>query len=506
MPDGIARVQIPVHLRQQSAAWSFDLSAKGEGKQFKFVARLHTMNVEAASDGCASIGVEQLDAHGNPAYAARLTLEELRGTTAWHPIERIFYLVPDCVTLRVKISLTNATGTLERSDVRLESLPAQVRINTSLGWPEDSLTVRDWQLGVFDADYRLKRVASLRTLPRDSSAAVESGVAAKGYAASGVVGMNYGRWVPVLEGIDASGRRRGAAGALMHHHNGPYTRSTWAFFGVDNLDLFAPGCKAGLTAFAIALRALTRKCFLHSVETNYATYRDGEAVRMRCQLSNYGLRGLTLKARVSVLDGSTIAFSVTRDVPLRAGETSAMEEVWQPPNFDGEHYRVQVELLDQGAVVDSIESGFNVWKAKTLEAGMHFEFRDNYFQVEGRSLFLQGTDDYLHTFIDQDENASTWRADAQGCRDSAIDVYENLMGLRGPQHRPTETWWRWVDAMLLNTQSVGGIFFPGMLVFSKTAVEQCRSRRSTSICEGFCCALRQRSRDYVLPKWRPGAS
>ncbi len=470
MPHGVARVQIPVHLRQQSAAWSFDLPAKGEGKQFKFTASLRTMNVEAASDGCASIGVEQLDAQGNPAYAARLTFEELRGTTVWHPVERIFYLVPDCVTLRVKISLTNATGTLEASGVRLESLPAQVRINTALGWPEDSLTVKDWQLGIFDADYRLKRVASLRTLPSDSSAGVESVIAAKGYAASGVVGMNYGRWVPVLEGVDASGRRRGAAGALMHHYNGPYTRSTWAFFGVDNLDLFAPDCKAGLAAFAIAVRALTLKCFLHSVETNFATYRDGEAVRMRCLLSNYGLQGATLKVRVSVLDGSTVAFNATRDIVLRAGETFVLEETWQPVEFSAEHYRVQIELLDKDAVIDSIESGFNVWKTKTLEAGMHFEFRDNYFQVDGRSVFLQGTDDYLHTFIDQDENAGTWRADAQGCRDSAIDVYENLMGLRGPQHRPTETWWRWVDAMLLNTQSVGGIFFPGMLVFSNTAV------------------------------------
>ena len=149
--------------------WSFDLPAKGEGKQFKFSARMRTINVEAAPDGGASIGVEQLDSHGNPAYAARLTFEELRSTIAWHPVKSSTrYRI---VTLRVKISLTNATGTL--SALAAESLPAQVRINTSLGWPEDSLTVKDWQLGIFDADYRLKRVASLRTLPHDGSAAIE---------------------------------------------------------------------------------------------------------------------------------------------------------------------------------------------------------------------------------------------------------------------------------------------------------------------------------------------
>ena len=82
-----------------------------------------------------------------------------------------------------------------------------------------------------------------------------------------------------------------------------------------------------------------------------------------------------------MLDGSTAAFNMTHDLVVRAGETYVIEEAWQPAEFSGDHYRVQVELLDKGNVIDSIETGFNVWKPKTLEAGMHFEFRDNYFQV-----------------------------------------------------------------------------------------------------------------------------
>lgn len=460
----VARVSLPLHVRMQQAEWHFDLPASGDAKQFFFSARWRVQGVGAAPDGVASIGVEQLDKEGQPSYAARKTFVEAVGSTDWMQVERLFYLVPECVTLRVRIALEHASGAVEASDLRLEERPAQTRINTAYGWPEDSLVVSNKQLGLFDADYRLKRVAGLRSV----ADGVESTVPVEGYAASGVVGMNYARWVPVLEAVDASGRKRGAAGALMHHHHGLYTRSTWAFFGVENRDVF--DTEAGIAAFVSAAKMLASKCYLHSAETDYATYRDGEAVRIRVLLSNYGLRGASLKVRLAVLNGTVEVYRVVRDVVPRAGETLVVEEVWRVPQFEAEHYRVRLELLEDARVVDSIETAFNVWNAETLAAGMPFEFCENYFQVDGRSVFLQGTDDYLHTFIDQDENPGTWLADAQGCRDSAIDVYENLMGLRGPQHRPTETWWRWVDAMLLNTQRVGGIFFPGMLVFSNTAV------------------------------------
>ena len=466
----VARVTIPKHGRMQEGEWRFDLAAAGDARQFSFSARWRAIDVEAAPDGVASIGVEQLDKAGDPAYAARLDFGQITGTTDWISVKRLFYLVPDCVTLRVHLTLTNATGTVEASEMRLEGRPPQVRINTAFGWPEDSLRVTDKQIGVFDADYRLKRVASLRSVPHQGEAAAESRLTAEGYAASGVVGMNDARWIPLLEAVDASGRKRGAAGALMHHYHGAYTRSTWAFFGVENFDVFAEASEAGLAAFAIAARTLASKCYLHSADTEYATYRDGEDVRMRVLLSNYGLRRPALQVRLLVLHGDVEAYRVVREAVPHAGETMVIEEMWSAPRFKAEHYTVRMDLLDGTHVIDSMETAFNVWKAETLASGMHFEFRDNYFHVEGRSVFLQGTDDYLHTFIDQDENPGTWLADAQGCRDSAIDVYENLMGLRGPQHRPTETWWRWVDAMLLNTQRVGGIFFPGMLVFSNTAV------------------------------------
>ncbi|MGB8478931.1 MAG: hypothetical protein WCE63_08825 [Acidobacteriaceae bacterium] len=470
-----AQVHIPPNIRGQAADWTFDLAAAGDRKQFFFEAWIRTANIQPAPDGYAYVGVEQLDSAGEPAYAAKVTFEELRTSAEWHKLDRLFYLIPTCVTLRVRIGLTNATGTIWGTGFRLENRSPQIRINTALGFPQDDLQVSPTQIGIFDADFRLKRVAAMHTAPGQSvlpSQAALTG-AFEGYAASAVLGMNHARWIPLLRAVDAVGNNRGAAGAMVHNTRGAYARGTWAFFGVDNHDIFDKDSDLGAQALRAVARSIARKCFLHTCETNYASYKPGESVSMRVLVSHYGRKAASLTLRWVVLSAEShvAVFQVSRDVRLVPGQTEPIEISWKPAEFPDELYRVTVKLLLDGVEIDQIETGFNIWRAETLAQGLPFHFQENYFQVHGRSLFLQGTDDYLHTFLDQSENALTWHKDVRGCRDSCIDVYENLMGLRGPQQRPTETWWRWIDAMLLNTQRSCGAFFPGLLIFSNTAVD-----------------------------------
>ncbi|HZY61843.1 MAG TPA: hypothetical protein VFE38_04890, partial [Edaphobacter sp.] len=473
-PQTAAKVEIPANVWGQNASWSFDLPASGEATQYFFKCWMRTSDVQAAPDGCAYVGVEQLDDQGNPAYAARITFEEIRGSHDWHKVERLFYLIPTCRKLRVHIGLKNATGAVWGAGFRLEHRSPQVRINTEFGFPEDSLTVTPEQIGMFDPDFRLKRATAIRPAAGQAVIGPMQELTGKfeGYAATAVVGMNNARWIPLLQSFDGMGRRRGAAGALVHNARGVYARSSWAFFGVDNRDLFAAGSQMGARTLRAVARSLVRKCFLHGCDTNYAAYKDGEEVRLRVLVSNYGRKPVSLKVlwQIAPADGGKSAFEISRRIQLAAGQTLPVETSWHPQSFASDRYRVSARLYAAAEEIDQVESGFNVWKQETLGKGLPFEFKDNYFQVKGKSLFLQGTDDYLHTFIDECENPLTWFEDAQGCHDSCIDVYENLMGLRGPQQRPTEAWWRWIDAMLLNVQRVGGAFFPGMLIFSNTAV------------------------------------
>jgi len=471
-----ARVTLPAQGWGESAAWSHDVAAAGEGRQFWFEADLRCADVDASQEGYAFIGVEQLDAAGDPAYAAPLEFLRLTGTQDWQHIARLFVLTPDARTLRIRFGLQRASGALWVSGLRLEARGTEIRINTARGFPQDELRITPQQIGVFDADYRLERVAALRPAPQQvllPSSAGELAGAFTGYAAAGVLGMNNARWIPLLNARDRLGRSRGAAAAMMHLHHGPYTRSSWAFFGVDNQDLFAPENALPAATLRAVGHALARKCYLHELETDLACYRAGEGVRVRVRASNYGREQRNLQVRVTIhppAPAAAAVFTQSFPVPLAAGETRAVLAAWKPASFAATQYRVTAQLRDGDELLDQDESGFDVWDAAVLRSGMPVEFHDNYFHVGERPVFLQGTDDYLHTFLARNENPLTWQADAEGCRDTCIDVYENLMGLRGPQQNPTEAWWRWIDAMLLNVQRAGGVFFPGMLIFSNTAV------------------------------------
>jgi hypothetical protein len=473
-PESVARIQIAKNLRGQDAGWTFDLPASGDGKQFFFQCKFRVEDVVPAPNGVAYVGVEQLDSTGEPAYAAKTSFEELCGSSDWHTVERLFYLVPTARTLRVRIGLKSATGTVLGAGFRLEPRSPQVRINTEYGFPEDSLEINRRQIGMFDSDFRLKRAVAIKPYEGQLILGEQAELSGQfeGYAATAVVGMNNGRWIPLLQCVDQLGNRRGAAGALINHTQGYYARGTWAFFGIENKDIFAAGSALGEATLRGVCRSMARKCFLHECGSNFACYRDGEAVQLRVLASNYGLQTVSLKIHWTVETAARNegVFESSRDIHLAPGQTLEMETEWHPASFASDQYRMTARLSENGKDIDKITSGFNVWKQDTLQKGIAFKFKDNYFQVKGKSLFLQGTDDYLHTFIDQDENPLTWSEDAQGCRDSCIDVYENLMGLRGPQQKPTAAWWRWIDAMLLNVQRAGGIFFPGMLIFSNTAV------------------------------------
>ncbi len=470
----VAKAVVPAGVRGQHAAWFCDMPAQGDGKQFYLRGWFRAVDVQAAPDGYAYVEIQQLDENGGEAYAANVDVERLWGSRDWHEVEQLITLVPPCRKLRVTFGLHNATGAAMGARFRLESCLPQVRINTALGFPQDALVVTPSQIGMFDADFRLRRVAAIRAAKDQvilNDSADQQG-AFGGYAATCVVGMNDARWIPLLEAHDELGRKRGAAGALAFHSLGYYARSCWAFFGVDTTDLFAEGNAAGERTLRAVAHAQTRKCFLHRGETNFACYRDGEPVRAKVLVSNFGRQHAAAEVRwqITAVEGGAAAYHASQRIDLAPGQTSSVEIVWSPSSFAADCYRAEAGLWLDGEQVDRFQTGFVVWKAETLRQGLPFKFEQNYFQINGKSLFLQGTDDYLHTFIDQDENPLTWRADAQGCRDACIDVYENLLGLRGPQQRPTETWWRWIDAMLLNVQRAGGAFFPGMLIFSNTAV------------------------------------
>jgi hypothetical protein len=496
LPEGgqqtAGKVSVPHGVWNQNSAWQCEVPAGAERDQYFVEGWLRAEDVRPAPGGYAYMGIEQLDDKGNQIYPMCVELAQIQDSLAWHKVERLIYLASNCHKLRVGFGLKNSTGTIWGAKIRLERRSPQVRINTALGFPQDELQIAPQQIGMFDADFRLKRVAAIR--PAAGQKIVSGGELRggfEGYAASCVVGMNQARWIPLLEAYDAVGRKRGAAGALVHHVRGTYARSSWAFFGVENQNIFSS--PLGESTLSAVGKALANKCWLHAGETEFAAYRQGEPVRVRVLATNLSRKSAEVEVRWRICAEGTehAEYESSKKLTIAAGKTQRLEAEWTPATFAGEQYRVSAQLVVDQQLTDELETGFVVWSKEALGKGLAFEFKDNYFQVNNHSLFLQGTDDYLHTFIDEDENPLTWKADAEGCRDSCIDVYENLLGLRGPQQRPTKAWWRWIDAMLLNVQRAGGAFFPGMLVFSNTAV----SNRDLAEQQDYVQAFAERYKD-----------
>jgi len=476
-------LEIADHLFHHSAEWSAEVDATQEADQYLFHCWLRYESIVPAPDGSIKLTIEQLDEKGNYIWGDNFAPLPEGGSAPWHRLSRIFFLRYGCIKLRVHLTIESATGLVEIAQPVLQKIHAQPRLNTATGHPQDELVVASQQLGFFDADFRLRRVSELRLAPsiKDVLPAPLWKGNYTGYAATCVVGINAARWIPLLDSYDGAGRKRGAAGSLVHHHLGYYARSSWAFFGIESHDLFSAQDPNGEALLRAVSQKLQNKISLHDCESDLACYQQGEKVRLRVAASNFGRNAAScsLSLHIRPVGSSEIAFVAKKQIKISAGATHFEVIEWNAQSFAADRYEASVELRVNELLQDAITSGFNVWNASTLASGMNFEYKKNYFSVEGQNLFLAGTDDYLHTFINQDENPRTWDADAEACRDTCIDVYENLMGLRGPQQHPTRQWWRWIDAMLLNVQRAGGIFFPGLLIFNNTAVaamdleEQC---------------------------------
>ncbi|HWQ55966.1 MAG TPA: hypothetical protein VN442_19930 [Bryobacteraceae bacterium] len=487
------KVMLPPGAWGRAADWRLLLPAEGIAKRFYFEAEIRAEGIDAAQGGYGYASLEQLNARGYPVYAMPAELKQVTGTGDWVTVRETIALSPETRKLRLRFGLTRTAGTLWVQGVRLEERGTEPRINTAKGFPQDELRILPEQIGMFDPDYRLRRVAYAEPAPKQAifSEKVRLEAPFTGYAASGVLGINDSRWIPLLNTYDRFGRLRGAAGALMHNYGGFYSRGSWAFFGVDNQDLFGSGKLDG--AVRSLARTLARKCYLHEIETDFRCYRDGEPVRLRVEVSNYGIepRTLGLHFEITPTSGGEAVLETTREVRLAAGERKAVLVEWKPARFTHSRYRVEARLTTGAEVIDRIETGFEVWKEETLAAGTSITSKENYIHLNGQPVFTQGTDDYLYMFLDRHENPLTMQADADGCRDACVDIYENLVGLRGPQHNPPRQWWRSMDAMSLAIQRAGGIFMPGMLIFSNTAVSHADLDEQKTFCRRFAERYRQ---------------
>jgi hypothetical protein len=415
---------------------------------------------------------------------------QLRGTNDWKQYSYDFVPGPDVKRIYVKFGLYRAVGTAWFDDFRLADIDGSLPrpMNTSTGGPGDGLDLAAYQIGTFDADFRLKRTASLATAEGQHifPAGIKMTTGFDGWAAHGKQGYDEARWVPLLEGYDKYGRPRGSAGSLMINYNGYYAGSMWGYFGVENTDLFASSSKAILAGLGELARFMSRGMFLRNLATDLYTYEPGETAKLSVVADNRGLKPQAGAVRFEVFSGNAAKPTFTRDCPCSCqGEDvqTVTAEFRLPADF-GDLARVRATMLLQGKPVDEVARGFVVKSKAVVASGVEMLWRDNYFTIGGRPMFLFGSDTYANSYDSATENPWTWSQDHLAARDMGLNVYENL-GSGWADYKPRESDWRKFEGMAQLTQKYGLQFMPGMLIGQNVAIGEAQVAAESELCREY---------------------
>jgi len=492
-----ACISVPESAWWQGVDFSFEAPAGEDTQRYTFSAWARCERVDGRHGGSAFLKVEQLNSRGDLLGWTWTDVVRLKDSCNWQRYTRSFCIGPRTAWLRVRFGLERASGTLWVDDVSLSKKGLDIRVNTRKGWPQDALEISPNQIGVFDPDYTLRRVAWAEAAPGQyivpPEVRLEGGL--EGYAASGVLGRDNARWIPLLNAYDRYGRLRGSVGSLMYLYNGPYRGSAWAFFGATSRDLFTGEDVEMAGMLRNLVRALVSKTFLHNLATDLASYEQGEHVQMSVKVSNFGKEAQEVAVDLAVTDPGEQETVFFERVPLqvRAGHTAEVRAVWHSEYFTRSRYRVRATLKEGETPRDTMACEFTVWDVQLQRTGFPMVYRDNYFRAGKRAWFLQGSDDYSHTFTNVFENPKTWHSDVTKCRDFGVDVYENLQGGQGADYQGSKEWWRKIDAMVQGCMETGTIYFAGMLIGANTAVTNEELAKQADFCRRFAERYRDAS-------------
>jgi len=495
--------------------WS-DLPAR-PGASYQISGWMRTRDVTGR--GMAFMAVYQHDAAGG--LVEFLDFAKARATTPWQRYTYTFTPRAKATRLHLYFGLYDAHGTAWFDDIRLSDVTGKAYrpMNTSTGRPGDGLVAAPDQIGMFDASFPLKRARDLRPaagqhiLPgrTDLTAQFTKPAGLSGWAASGVVGYDHARWVPLLDAVDRFGRPRGAAGAMLIHYRGPFAGSIWAFFGLDNVDLFAQTDGPMAKTLRQIGRFMARKIFLRNLATEQRLYRPGEPVAASVVVENRGHRAQ--RAEVEFQGGDAFGpvatlQSLAAEVP--PGGCQRLDLKLPPVAARAGLYEIRALLRLDGEPVDEIRSGFVVERPEVVNSGAPLRFAGNYFTLNSRPVFLFGSDDYSVTYRASCENPLTWAQMLTASRDVGLTLYENLQYVHAG-HTMSDADWHDFAAMSQLVQERRMLFMPGMLIGHNAVVSDAELAEQSALCREYARRLGTNpgllwyiNGDYVLDPGRNG--
>ncbi|MFA0760491.1 MAG: hypothetical protein HZLCBSQH_000585 [Candidatus Fervidibacterota bacterium] len=452
----------------------------------------------------AYLAADYYDANGN-----RITFQQtqiLRRTDGWRELGVVLRIPENAATVAIN-AIVHGHGAAEFTDFSVKPV-----VNARWGDARDWMHLDPEQFAIFDPSFRIDGATVLeRGAGRETRDEVVLGMKEpmKGYAAVGLIGSNnpvnpqaWARLVPVSVARDKFGCYLGPAFSVVHHFAGPYAGSTWAFCGMESHDLTKfPKFRQVL---AQVIRRMLHGVYLHSLRPSFWTYRKGETASVSVKVRNDGVAPQTVTVRMEV---APMPEPLGMDKPVAIGEKtvtlSPREQMtvmmqWRIPQNAAPLYAVRAWLGGSLALpktasastpLDEIWSGFCVWDESLLRNATPIAWRNNALCEWDESkktwqpkLWL-GTNQTGVLFAPE----ATWENPLQWELEFALMLKMGLKILRvlhishfaGDLEKPTETFWRRYDALVLMTHRHGLVLMPtlhdwmGVSVSDETLRKQC---------------------------------
>lgn len=293
------------------------------------------------------------------------------------------------------------TGTDPEGESRL--LAARVpHVNTRYAFIRTALFPEPQQIGVFDPSFLLEDVAETTLAPELAGVfpAVRVPGRFNGFAAVGPLGLdgrgfsvNRCAWRPLLA-AEAKGETYPAAG-LLRHYEGTFAGSSWAFFGVADADLFAPGAPVRETLLKPLVDNLISRTFLHETEAGYATYARGETAKLLTKASNFSKVPRAATVRFTLKDeAGRVVHAATTNLTLAAGRTQAVALPWRVADAAPDFLFLTAELTCGGRLVDREEGALVVKDAAIRAALPRPKVVADHLDFGGGPRFTVGTQNF----------------------------------------------------------------------------------------------------------------
>jgi len=388
----------------------------------------------------------------------------LTGTNDWTEMQLLSRPIPAGTAYLTFNPLLYGHGVAWFDDVKIEkSAPG---LNTRFGKAEDALGITAEQIPVFDAAFKLENAVVLRSEP--DQFVIDKGIEMSGnftgYAATAMISqdnnavfpMTARRWVPLVTCFDKYGRSRGTAGALVYNYKGTYKNSCWAYFGINNTDIFEPlkplSSQSG-KILADIIKAMRQRTFLCDLGSGFACYRQGEDVEINVKAVNQGSESQKLQVKMQISNCKMQnVYEETEEETLEAGRSTNLTFTWKGGKFDSDLYNIKVTLYSGNKTIDAMESGFTVWDENIIKNGIPVTMENNYFRVGEKPFFVCGTNYTGVVFVSNAENPWVLEQDFRKMQDSGLTCIRVLhFGIKNffPDFlKPKEKVMRRLDALV----------------------------------------------------------